>query len=122
MPTYEYECPACGVIEVVQSMRDAALTRCPQCRKRKVTKLISSGAGVIFKGDGFWETDYNRSKDYGAKQKAESAPKSDAAPAKSDAAPKSDAPAAAETPAKAPAAKPEATKATKATPTKPAAK
>lgn len=80
MPTYEYECPRCGVIEVLQSMKDPTLTVCPQCRKRKVVKLVSRGAGVIFKGDGFWETDYNRSKDYSAKQKGESAPTA-AAPA-----------------------------------------
>ncbi len=52
-------------------MKDAALTVCPQCKKRKVTRLISGGGGVIFKGDGFWETDYNRSKDYTAKAKSE---------------------------------------------------
>lgn len=107
MPTYEYECPACGVIEVVQSMKDAALTTCPQCRKRKVTKLISSGAGVIFKGDGFWETDYNRSKDYGSKKKAEAS------------APAAPAPAKAETPAAKPT---EPSKATKKPATKPDAK
>lgn len=71
MPTYEYQCAACGVVEAVQSMRDAALTKCPQCKRRKVTRIISGGGGVIFRGDGFWETDYNRSKDYSAKKKGE---------------------------------------------------
>ena len=43
MPTYEYQCPACGVVEVVQSMRDAALVKCPQCKKRKVNALVYVG-------------------------------------------------------------------------------
>lgn len=73
MPTYEYQCPACGVVEAVQSMREPALTKCPQCKRRKVTRIISGGGGVIFRGDGFWETDYNRSKDYSTKKKGETA-------------------------------------------------
>lgn len=60
MPTYEYLCPACGVVEALQSMRDAPLTVCPQCGVEPVTRMVSRGAGVIFKGSGFWETDYNR--------------------------------------------------------------
>ena len=72
MPTYEYACPACGIVEVFQSITEKALTRCPQCKKRKVTRMLSGGAGVIFKGSGFWETDYNRSDDYKAKSKSES--------------------------------------------------
>jgi putative FmdB family regulatory protein len=76
MPTYEYLCPACGVVEALQSMRDAPLTLCPACGKEQVTKLVSAGAGVIFKGSGFWETDYNRGKDYGtaAKKDVSTAP------------------------------------------------
>jgi putative FmdB family regulatory protein len=112
MPTYEYQCPACGVVEAVQSMRDPALTKCPQCHKRKVTRIISGGGGVIFRGDGFWETDYNRSKDYGSKKKAESGGEAPAAPAAGkpagEAAP---APAKAAPPTPKPAA--EASKATK---------
>ena len=83
MPTYEYLCPACGVVEALQSMRDAPLTVCPQCGKEAVTKLVSAGAGVIFKGSGFWETDYNRGKDYGSKAKSESATGTAKAPADS---------------------------------------
>lgn len=64
MPTYEYACPTCGIVECFQSIKDAPLTKCPQCRKAKVSRLVSTGAGVIFKGSGFWETDYNRSSDY----------------------------------------------------------
>lgn len=69
MPTYEYACPTCGIVEAFQSIRDAALTTCPQCEKSPVTRMVSLGGGVIFKGSGFWETDYNRSKDYKDKTK-----------------------------------------------------
>src|SRR4051812_32493196 len=72
MPTYEYACPKCGIIDFFQSIKDAPLAKCPQCKRCKVTRLFSGGAGVIFKGSGFWETDYNRSGDYAAKAKAES--------------------------------------------------
>ena len=72
MPTYEYACPHCGIVEVFQSITEKALTRCPQCKKRKVSRMMSGGAGVIFKGSGFWETDYNRSDDYKSKSKSES--------------------------------------------------
>ena len=72
MPTYEYACPKCGIIEFFQSIKDEPLAKCPQCKRAKVTRLFSGGAGVIFKGSGFWETDYNRSSDYQSKSKAES--------------------------------------------------
>ena len=64
MPTYEYACEHCGIFEVFQSMSEDALKKCPLCGSKKVQRLISGGAGVIFKGDGFWETDYNRSDEY----------------------------------------------------------
>lgn len=61
MPTYEYECPSCqDVVEAFQSMRDAPLTHCPKCGKPGVKRLIGRGAGIIFKGSGFYETDYRR--------------------------------------------------------------
>lgn len=72
MPTYEYACPNCGIVEVFQSIKDDALKKCPQCKKGKVQRIVSVGGGVIFKGSGFWETDYNRSSDYAKKSKAES--------------------------------------------------
>ena len=71
MPTYEYACPACGIVEAFQSIKEDALTKCPKCHKRKVTRMISGGGAVIFKGSGFWETDYNRSQDYSKKAKAD---------------------------------------------------
>ena len=78
MPTYEYECPRCGVFEKVQSMKDERLKQCPTC-KRKVTRLLGTGAGVIFKGSGFYQTDY-RGKDYQSAAKADKAeaPKTEA--------------------------------------------
>src|SRR5258708_3503336 len=69
MPTYEYACPTCGIVEVFQSIKEDALKKCPQCKKAKVQRMVSVGAGVIFKGSGFWETDYNRSSDYQKKSK-----------------------------------------------------
>jgi putative FmdB family regulatory protein len=72
MPTYEYACPRCGTVEVFQSIKDAAFTKCPKCKKAKVQRIISGGGGVIFKGSGFWETD-NRSSDYQKKDKEETA-------------------------------------------------
>ncbi len=101
MPTYDYACPTCGTFEVYQSIKDSALKVCPTCGSKKLSKLVSSGSGVIFSGSGFWETDYNRSKDYASKKKGEStAPAAATAPA-----PASPAPAPATAPA-APAAKP----------------
>jgi len=61
MPTYEYECSACGhAFEQLQSMTEPKLTQCPQCKKSKLQRLIGTGSGVIFKGSGFYETDYKR--------------------------------------------------------------
>jgi len=71
MPTYEYECRSCDqVFEVFQSMRDAPLSSCPQCGQHEVKRLIGRGAGIIFKGSGFYETDYKRPQ---AKEETESA-------------------------------------------------
>lgn len=82
MPTYDYQCERCGTFEVYQSIKDSALTVCPTCKSKKLKKLLSGGGGVIFTGSGFWETDYNRSKDYGSKKKAESTAPAPAAAAK----------------------------------------
>ena len=58
MPTYEYKCEDCGyTFEKFQNMKDKSITECPKCRGR-VQRLIGSGAGVIFKGSGFFATDY----------------------------------------------------------------
>ena len=72
MPTYEYECDACGhQFEEFQKMGSKPIQTCPECKKRKVRRLIGSGAGIIFKGSGFYETDY-RSADYQKRAKEDS--------------------------------------------------
>ncbi|MFW5698622.1 MAG: FmdB family zinc ribbon protein [Planctomycetota bacterium] len=71
MPTYEYECARCGEMDIFQSITEDALERCPVCRSRRFTRRISGGGGVIFRGSGFWETDYNRSADYQQKATSE---------------------------------------------------
>jgi putative FmdB family regulatory protein len=81
MPTYDYACTKCGhQFEAFQSMSDKLLTKCPKCKTGRIKRLIGSGAGIVFKGTGFYETDYKR--------KQPAAPGATAAPA-SDAATKS---------------------------------
>ncbi len=64
MPTYDYKCNACShTFEHFQSMKDATLKKCPKCGKNKLERLIGTGAAVIFKGSGFYQTDY-RSEGY----------------------------------------------------------
>lgn len=72
MPTYEYRCEACGhEFEEFQSITAAALRKCPSCKKAKLRRLIGTGAGIIFKGSGFYQTDY-RSDSYKEAAKKES--------------------------------------------------
>lgn len=64
MPTYEYKCESCGYeFERFQSITAKPIRKCPQCGKASVKRLIGVGAGVIFKGSGFYQTDY-RSESY----------------------------------------------------------
>jgi len=71
MPTYEYVCRACGhEFEEFQSIKADPIAVCPKCRKRKVERKIGIGGAVIFKGGGFYETDY-RSESYAKGEKAE---------------------------------------------------
>lgn len=59
MPTYQYECENCGhALEQWQSMTDKKLRKCPSCGKLKLQRLIGTGGGIIFKGSGFYETDF----------------------------------------------------------------
>ncbi len=59
MPTYDYICNNCGhEFETYQSMKDDKLTVCPSCGKESLKRLIGSGSGLIFKGSGFYLTDY----------------------------------------------------------------
>ena len=61
MPTYEYACRLCEhQFEVFQSMKDDPFSQCPSCGKDGLKRLIGLGAGIIFKGSGFYETDYKR--------------------------------------------------------------
>lgn len=60
MPTYEYECRDCGyTFEKFQQMSDKRLKKCPECGG-ELKRLIGTGAGIIFRGSGFYETDYRR--------------------------------------------------------------
>ncbi len=75
MPTYQYECEACGhEFEELQSMTDKKLTKCPKCGKNKLARLIGSGAGMIFKGSGFYETDYKKKTSTDTKTESKPAP------------------------------------------------
>jgi putative FmdB family regulatory protein len=89
MPTYDYVCDACEhAFEQWQSFHDDHLTACPKCKKKKLRRLIGTGAAILFKGSGFYETDYNRGADYQSKAKADSetAKPADAKPADTPAA------------------------------------
>jgi putative FmdB family regulatory protein len=64
MPTYEYLCEACDhKFELFQSIKDEPVKKCPECGKKKVRRLFGTGAAVMFKGSGFYTTDY-RSESY----------------------------------------------------------
>ena len=82
MPTYDYKCSACGhAFEEFQSITAAPLRKCPACKKSRVKRLIGTGAGIIFKGSGFYQTDY-RSESYKQAAKAD-AEKTSGKPAES---------------------------------------
>jgi putative FmdB family regulatory protein len=84
MPTYDYKCDACGhAFEQFQSMSAEPIRKCPKCKKAKVKRLIGTGAGLIFKGSGFYITDY-RDQSYTDKAKAESSAATGSDSSKSD--------------------------------------
>jgi putative FmdB family regulatory protein len=59
MPTYDYVCDGCGhAFELFQSMTDAVKKTCPECGKKKLRRLIGAGGAIVFKGSGFYKTDY----------------------------------------------------------------
>jgi putative FmdB family regulatory protein len=80
MPTYDYECDACGhKFELFQSISAPVEKKCPECKKNKLRRLFGTGAAIVFKGSGFYQTDY-RSDSYNKaadKDKPSSEPKSD---------------------------------------------
>jgi putative FmdB family regulatory protein len=72
MPTYDYVCDACDhKFELMQSFKDAPKKKCPECGKSKLRRLFGAGAAILFKGSGFYTTDY-RSDGYKKKAAAES--------------------------------------------------
>ena len=74
MPTYDYLCDSCGhKFEKFQSITARSLRKCPKCGKNQLKRLIGAGAGIIFKGSGFYETDY-RSENYKEAKKKEEKP------------------------------------------------
>lgn len=97
MPTYDYACEKCGhKFEEFQSITAKTLRKCPACGKLALKRLIGAGAGIIFKGSGFYQTDY-RSDSYknaatkengGSKKTGKTSTK--AASASTDATPKTD--------------------------------
>ncbi len=74
MPTYDYRCDACGhEFELFQQMSASVKKKCPECAKLKLKRLIGTGSAVMFKGSGFYETDY-RSDSYKKAAKADKEP------------------------------------------------
>jgi putative FmdB family regulatory protein len=90
VPTYEYKCGHCEhKLEVFQSMSAKPLRKCPECGKLRLRRLIGAGAALLFKGSGFYATDY-RSREYQEKAKAESEAESEAVSKTSDGSSKKD--------------------------------
>lgn len=59
MPTYDYQCDACDhEFEVFQGINDPLKRKCPECGKNKLRRLFGTGAAIVFKGSGFYQTDY----------------------------------------------------------------
>ncbi len=77
MPTYDYECNACGhAFELFQSISEPVKLKCPKCKKSKLRRLFGTGSAVMFKGSGFYQTDY-RSDSYKKAADAEKKSSSD---------------------------------------------
>lgn len=71
MPTYDYECDACGhALEIFQGINDPVKKKCPACGKNKLQRQFGTGAAIVFKGSGFYQTDY-RSEGYKKAAKAD---------------------------------------------------
>jgi len=91
MPTYDYVCDACEhTFEEFQSFSDKVLTKCPKCGKKKLRRLFGTGAAILFKGSGFYETDYRSESYKAAAKKEQEASSSKPADGSSGAAGKSD--------------------------------
>ncbi len=84
MPTYDYECDACGhLFELFQGINDSHKRKCPECKKLKLRRLFGTGAAILFKGSGFYETDYRSDSYKSDAKKASSAEKKSKADASS---------------------------------------
>lgn len=84
MPTYDYHCKNCDhAFELFQSMSAGVKKKCPECGKLTLERLIGTGAAVIFKGSGFYETDY-RSKSYSSDKEADKKAAKESTESKSD--------------------------------------
>jgi putative FmdB family regulatory protein len=76
MPTYDYQCDACGhSFELFQTIREPTKKKCPECGKSKLRRLFGTGAAIVFKGSGFYQTDY-RSESYKKRAQADKEPTS----------------------------------------------
>jgi len=72
MPTYHYKCKSCSFeFEELQRISDEPLKVCPSCKKETVVRILSGGAGLVFKGSGFYQTDYKKSGGAGSKESSE---------------------------------------------------
>jgi putative FmdB family regulatory protein len=91
MPTYEYRCKFCHqMTDAFQRMSDAPLVKCPHCGKDGLERIVSGGAGVIYKGEGWYVTDYSKKSSGGKEPAKKTEVKSDTT--KSETAPKSETP------------------------------
>ena len=78
MPTYDYICNDCEKIyEYFQSMSDAPIRECPECKKNSLRRVISGGTGLIFKGSGYYLTDYKNKKKQSSEDKKSNKKKKD---------------------------------------------
>ena len=78
MPTYDYICNECEKIyEYFQSMSDAPIRECPECKKNSLRRVISGGTGLIFKGSGYYLTDYKNKKKQSSENKKSNKKKKD---------------------------------------------
>jgi putative FmdB family regulatory protein len=80
MPTYDYECDSCGkTLEIFQRITDDPLRECPACGKQSLRRLFGTGAAIVFKGSGFYQTDYRSPayKSAAEKESKDSKPASD---------------------------------------------
>ena len=86
MPTYDYECSACShTFELFQNINDPVKKKCPECGKNQLKRLFGTGAAIMFKGSGFYQTDY-RSEGYKKAAKADNKKSESSDSGKSDSA------------------------------------